>query len=69
MDVRIELDPYRCQAYGVCVAIAPTYFDLPAGAQVVTVLRRGADPADVASLREAVRLCPVKALTLIESGN
>lgn len=69
MDVRIELDPYRCQAYGVCVAIAPTYFDLPAGAQVVTLLRRDADPADVENLREAVRHCPVKALALVEAGN
>lgn len=62
--MEIRVDPGKCLAYGNCVSIAPDLFDLPGGAKVVVVLKRVAAPEEMEELEEAVRSCPVRALSI-----
>lgn len=62
--MEIHVDTGKCLAYGNCVSIAPDLFDLPSGAKVVVVLKRIAAPGELEELAEAVRNCPVRALSI-----
>lgn len=63
-SVEIRVDPGKCLAYGNCVSIAPDLFDLPSGAKAVIALKRAAAPHEMDELEEAVRSCPVRALSI-----
>ncbi|GAA5190376.1 ferredoxin [Rugosimonospora acidiphila] len=62
--MHIVLDPDLCQAYGNCLLAAPDVFELTEATPVVIV--RQANPGEDlrAEVEEAVRSCPVQALTL-----
>jgi ferredoxin len=64
----VVVDTSRCQAYGLCVAIAPDVFDVPPGSPVAVVLESAVAQETVADVEEAVRSCPAQALTLRRSG-
>jgi ferredoxin len=64
--MRIELDSTLCQAYGNCLLAAPDVFELTEATPVVLVLQASPDEALRAEVEEAVRSCPVDALTLVE---
>ena len=66
--LEIRVDPAKCLAYGNCVSIAPELFDLPAGARTAIALKRAATADEVEALEEAVRNCPVRALSLRPSS-
>ncbi|MFI7616589.1 ferredoxin [Nonomuraea terrae] len=62
--MRVILDPQSCQAYGNCLLTAPDVFDLDEETGVAIILQER-PPAELhAAVEEAVRSCPVQALTL-----
>ncbi|MBF8184317.1 ferredoxin [Nonomuraea sp. K274] len=62
--MRVILDTQNCQAYGNCMLTAPDVFDLDEEAGTAIILRER-PPAELrAAVEEAVRSCPVQALTL-----
>ncbi|MGP6177698.1 ferredoxin [Microbacterium sp. A196] len=63
----VVVDPTKCVAYGICVAVHPEVFEIPAGSPVATVIRDVLQPDDLDDVREAIRACPAQALTLAEA--
>lgn len=63
--LRVSVDPVRCQAYGLCVAINPDVFDIPAGQPVAILLRDIVDGEDLAEVNEAIRSCPAQAISVM----
>jgi ferredoxin len=64
--MHVTLDGTKCQAYGNCMVTAPDVFDLGDDDAVVTVLQEHPPEERRADVQEAVRSCPVEALTLSE---
>lgn len=64
--MRVIVDLSRCQGYGNCVSTAPEIFDLDeeSGQAVVLAPEVPADQVDAA--RQAVAMCPVQAIQLVE---
>jgi len=63
---RIELETRRCQSYGNCLSVAPAVFAWDRARKV-----RIADPggaADAAILK-AAKLCPYRAIAVIEEAS
>jgi len=65
--VRIALDTDLCQAYGNCLLAAPEVFRLSASMAVVEVVESHPPEVIRDEVEEAVRSCPVEALSLIEN--
>ncbi|MCU1546175.1 MAG: putative ferredoxin [Homoserinimonas sp.] len=74
----VTADRIACQGYGNCVIKSPQYFDLDDDG-LVFITRDGVDPdadqqaaavdpADVQEVQEAVRSCPVSALTMVATS-
>lgn len=68
MSISITLDTSKCQAYGLCMGIAPDHFDVPDGRSIAVLLRDAAEDDEREDLEEAVRSCPAQAITLIAIG-
>jgi ferredoxin len=64
--MHITLDDSKCQAYGNCMLTAPDVFDLGDDDAVVTILQERPGPELRSVIEEAVRSCPVEALSLHE---
>ena len=64
--MRVTVDTTKCQAYGNCMVSAPDVFDLDDDAAFVTILQERPQEDLRLSVEEAVRSCPVEALTLHE---
>jgi ferredoxin len=62
--MRVEVDLTRCQGYGNCLAAAPEVFDLNDDG-LVMILRQP-EGSDEAASRSAAKLCPVKAITVVD---
>ena len=62
---RISADTSACQGYGNCLTNASDVFDIDDDG-VVVVLREVVDAGDRARVEEAVRSCPVSALTVTD---
>lgn len=61
---RLVVNPIACAGRGLCAEVAPDLITLDDWGY--PIIRPGAIPAGLdASAREAVRLCPVLALTLV----
>jgi ferredoxin len=60
----VEADLERCEGHALCVEEAPEHFDL-VDEELVVTHPAVADDA-VATVRSAVRVCPVAALRLVE---
>ncbi len=68
MTVRVRLDRPRCVGAGNCIALAPTVFDwLPGEHLKAAILDE--DSVDEELLREAVMVCPTRAIELEEVGD
>jgi len=63
MGMRVRADLGRCQGYANCVIAAPRIFSL-GDAGLVEVIVDSPSDADRAAIDEAVRSCPVAALSL-----
>jgi ferredoxin len=62
---RIEVDRELCASTGGCEAAAPDVFEIGDDG-VLLVLRPEPDEADLPDVRNAVRTCPTRALTLTD---
>ncbi len=62
--MRVTADTTKCQAYGNCMVSAPDVFDLEDDAAHVTILEEHPPEERRHDVEEAVRSCPVEALTL-----
>lgn len=61
--MRVGIDTEVCQAYGNCMMAAPEVFDLDEERGVAFLLREAGE-GDREAVEEAVRTCPVEALSL-----
>jgi ferredoxin len=65
--MRVVADLDRCVGAGQCVLTDPTTFDQSAEDGTVVVLRDHPEDAQTsARVREAVHICPSRALSLVE---
>jgi ferredoxin len=64
--MRVRVDPGTCQAYAHCLMAAPAVFDLDETRGVAVVLSERPAEDLRPGVEEAVRSCPVQALTLEE---
>lgn len=62
--MRVAIDTSRCQSYGNCVLSAPDVFDLDDDAGFAVILQDHPGEELHPGVREAVRSCPVEALSL-----
>jgi len=62
---RIEVDRERCVGSGSCEALAPDVFEVDDDG-VLTVLRPEPDPSELPAVRDAVTMCPTRALGLTD---
>ncbi|OZV78213.1 ferredoxin [Micromonospora echinospora] len=66
--MQVTADPTRCVGAGQCVLTEPTVFGQDDDGTVVVLDDRPADDATMSRVREAVHICPGRALTLDEPG-
>lgn len=64
MQVAVNLE--LCQAYANCLLAAPEVFDLDSSESYAVVLQPSPDAERRGEVEEAVRSCPVRAITLTE---
>ena len=64
--MRVTVDPDLCQAYANCVTTAPDVFALDEKTGLAVVLLPDAPPELHRAVQDAVRLCPVRAITAEE---
>lgn len=62
--MRIEVDPMRCEANGICETLAPQVFRVTDD-DVLEITVDQVDPVDLDAVEEAVRRCPKQALALV----
>lgn len=62
--MKVIVDPYRCDAHGVCVDACPEVFALDDTDDVVRVLRDDVDESLRESLLRAADVCPKAAITV-----
>lgn len=62
----VSLDGDLCIGSGLCLGIAPQYFEVGPGQR--TVLRAAPTPADPALL-DAAACCPVEAIKVVEAAS
>jgi ferredoxin len=62
---RIEVDRDRCVGSGTCEALAPDIFEVGDDG-VLVVLRPEPGEDELSDVRDAVRACPTRALTLLD---
>jgi ferredoxin len=62
--VTVAVEAGKCRGYGLCVALQPDVFEMPAGASTVVLLRDTVAGDDLDDVEEAVRACPAQAITL-----
>jgi ferredoxin len=60
--MRVRVDLSRCQGYGNCVGAAPDVFDLTDNGLVLLLEEQPTDDR-AADVLQAVRLCPVQAIS------
>ena len=63
--MKVEVDEHRCVGAGQCVWVAPRVFDQRAADGVVTLRVARPDPDDEPYVREAVALCPARAIRIV----
>jgi ferredoxin len=66
MSVRIQVDKDQCMGAGVCALTAPGVFTQDDDG-LSEVMPGRADGADESLVRQAVRTCPVRAITVEET--
>ncbi len=63
--MRVQVDAERCIGAGQCVLIAPEVFD-QSDEGTVTVLTQSPDESILGVVREAVRACPSRSVSLAD---
>ena len=65
MTKKIEVDWELCESNGVCMGIIPEVFRLEDD-DTLTVLQEDVTPENEEQVREAVRQCPLQAISIVE---
>jgi ferredoxin len=65
-EVRIELNPAKCQSYGRCLALAPTVF---AWDRSRKVRRNSGEGAPGELILKAAKNCPYRAIAVIDAAS
>jgi ferredoxin len=63
--MEIQVAATVCEGHGECVMVAPEFFDLGDDDGVVHVVGQPADKASQERARDAERVCPVGAISLL----
>ncbi len=63
--MKITIDRTKCEGYAKCIQVAPKVFKLDAK-MTAEVIDPGADTPD--KIIGAAKLCPTKAITVIDEG-
>ncbi|AJE32271.1 MAG: ferredoxin [Corynebacterium humireducens] len=63
---RLELDKDRCEAHGLCEQAAPDLVHLDDDDNLIIDVPGDLSPSQLDDARDAVRVCPVSALRLVE---
>jgi ferredoxin len=67
--MKVALDRKRCEGHGMCETAAPELFTLDEAGELIAHFDGRAIPAELEeSARDAVRVCPVAALTIEEDA-
>ena len=65
--MKVGLDRKRCEGHGLCETVAPELFTLDEAGELIAHYEGREIPAQLQeSARDAVRVCPVAALTIEE---
>jgi len=68
VKLKITIDQSTCVGAGQCVLAAPEIFDQREEDGIVVLLTDSPDEAQNAAVRKAAKLCPAKAITVIEGA-
>jgi ferredoxin len=67
--MKVLLDRVRCEGHGMCESAAPELFTLDEAGELIAHFDGREIPANLEeSARDAVRVCPVAALTIEETS-
>jgi ferredoxin len=66
--MKVEIDLILCNGYASCTAAAPTVFDLNESGDFADVIQEFPGEELRAQVVEAVRICPKRAITIVEVG-
>jgi ferredoxin len=67
--MKVALDRKRCEGHGMCESAAPELFTLDEAGELIAHYDGQAIPARLEeAARDAVRVCPVAALTILEGA-
>lgn len=64
--MKVTVDLGLCQGYGNCVSAAPDFFDLNDSGQADVRRETVESDEDIATVRGAIPLCPMSAISLTE---
>jgi ferredoxin len=65
--MKVEIDMVLCNGYASCTAAAPTVFELNDSGDFADVIQEFPGEELRAEVVEAVRICPKRAITIIET--
>ncbi|MEE6176031.1 ferredoxin [Mycobacterium sp. 050134] len=63
--MRITVDYDLCEGHGQCLLAAPDVFDIPDGAERVTVLNPEPPEAEREAVLRAAAMCPAQAIRIL----
>ena len=63
--MKVIIDRGKCLSNGNCVMSAPTIFTQDEDDALVLLLKENPDPGEEESARDAVRRCPVRAISVV----
>ncbi|HSV83236.1 MAG TPA: ferredoxin [Ramlibacter sp.] len=64
--LKVSIDASRCASSGNCADLAPGIFTQDDNTGIVILLVESPSPAQYEAVRNAERLCPAQAITVIE---
>lgn len=65
--MRVTVEPERCVGSGQCVMVAPDVFDIDDYDGMVVLVRPETEQAS--AVRDAVNLCPARAISVIDAAS
>jgi ferredoxin len=64
--MRVSVNQSKCSGFASCMLVAPDVFDIDEAENVAIVLEPSPPESRRAKVEEAVRSCPMRAITLVE---
>ena len=67
--MRIQIDLKKCNGYGSCMIPAPDIFELDESGSFAVVLNEHPPEDRRAAVVEAAKVCPTRAISIVEEGS